>query len=576
MGSSVNRIFIQIKKIIMILGICTGCLVLAACNGKDAGQESMALQETGKIQNTEMQQKSEDAGGRIENTEAERGTETQKKTAEMNAKKATQQTEEKSGQDHTKDDGKDRTDEKNGAYILARPSKNGALSVNGTQLVDESGQAAQLRGISTHGIAWFPDYVNQDALKQLGSDFGANLFRIAMYTDESGGYCTDGDQEKLKKLVEDGVKYAKAADMYVIVDWHILHDGNPLTHKDQALQFFAEITEKLKDEKHVLYEICNEPNGSTSWADVRSYAKEVIPVIRKNVPDAVVLVGTPTWSQEIEKPQNDPISGYGNIMYTLHFYAATHKDDLRSRMVSAIEAGTPVFVSEFGLCDASGTGDNDLTQAQNWIDIMDQYGISYAVWSLCNKNETSALIASSCQKTSGFTQDDLSESGKWIYDMLHKKGGVTGISPEGSTEDQQKSADSQTTEQSQSQNMTGKDVGQEGLQIDGNSEIQNMSNGDLEVEAKVINSWESDGKKFYQYQLTITNTGTEMITAWEIPLTFSDDITLSDSWNGEYQADGKKLTIHSKDYNGRIDPGESATDVGFIISAAGSLNLQQE
>lgn len=540
-----NRIFIQIKKIIMILGICMGCLVLAACDGKDARLESVALQGTEKIQNTEMQQKSEDAGGRTKNTEAVGETETQEKNAELNAKKATQQTKEKSGQDHTKDDGKDRTDEKNGAYILARPSKNGALSVNGTQLVDESGQAVQLRGISTHGIAWFPDYVNQDALNQLGSDFGANLFRIALYTDESGGYCTDGDQEKLKKLVEDGVKYAKAADMYVIVDWHILHDGNPLTHKDQALQFFTEITEKLKDEKHVLYEICNEPNGGTSWADIKSYAEEVIPVIRKNVPDAVVLVGTPSWSQEIDKPQTDPVGEYGNIMYTLHFYAATHKEDLRSRMVSAIEAGTPVFVSEFGLCDASGTGGNDLTQAQNWIDTMDQYGVSYAVWSLCNKNETSALIASSCQKTSGFTQDDLSESGKWIYDMLHKKGGAAGISPEG-------------------------------LQTDGNSVIQNISNEDLEVEANVTNSWESDGKKFYQYQLTITNAGTEMITAWEIPLTFSDDIVLSDGWNGEYQADGKRLTIHSKDYNGKLDPGESATDVGFIVNAAGSLNLQQE
>ena len=50
---------------------------------------------------------------------------------------------------------------------------------------------------------------------------------------------------------------------------------------------------------------------------------------------------------------------------------------------------------------------------------MDQHGISYAVWSFCNKEETSALIASSCRKTSDFTREDLSESGKWIMDMLH-------------------------------------------------------------------------------------------------------------------------------------------------------------
>lgn len=243
-------------------------------------------------------------------------------------------------------------------------------------------------------------FVNQDAVTQLSKDWGANLFRIAMYTDENGGYCTDGDKEKLKALVTDGVEYAKQADMYVIVDWHILHDSNPLTHKAEALQFFREMTEKLKGEKHVLYEICNEPNSGCSWEDIKTYANEVIPVIRENAPEAVILVGTPTWSQEIEKPQNDPITGYDNIMYTLHFYAATHKEDLRSKMVNAVEAGTPVFVSEYGLCDASGNGGNDLGQAQSWIDTMDQHGISYAVWNFCNKEETSALIASSCRKTS--------------------------------------------------------------------------------------------------------------------------------------------------------------------------------
>ena len=77
---------------------------------------------------------------------------------------------------------------------------------------------------------------------QLSEDWGANLFRIAMYTDENGGYCTDGDKEKLKALVTDGVEYAKQADMYVIVDWHILSDGNPLTHVEAAEAFFSQIS----------------------------------------------------------------------------------------------------------------------------------------------------------------------------------------------------------------------------------------------------------------------------------------------------------------------------------------------
>lgn len=437
---------------------------------------------------------------------------------------------------------------KNGNFVLARPSQNGALSVKGTQLVDEKGQAVQLRGVSTHGIAWFPDFVNQDAVMQLSNDWGANLFRIAMYTDENGGYCTDGDKEKLKKLVADGVGYAKQADIYVIVDWHVLHDQNPLTHKDEAIRFFDEMSGKFKDENHVIYEICNEPNGDTTWEDVKAYAEEVIPVIRNNAKDAVILVGTPTWSQEIDKPQKDPITGYDNIMYTLHFYAATHKEELQNKMKDAIAAGTPVFVSEYGLCDASGNGGNDLVQAGIWVDTMDHLGVSYAVWSFCNKNETSALIASTCQKTSGFAEEDLSESGKWIYALLHEE-----------EKDQEKKSETAV-------------VG--GTSTDNSTDVQNLVYGDFAVDAQVIGNWESEGKNFYQYQLTVTNEGTEAVTSWEISVTFSGNIVLSDGWNGEYTVNGKKLTIRSKDYNGKIEAGGAVTDVGFIVSASGELAMQ--
>lgn len=457
---------------------------------------------------------------------------------------------------------------KNGNFVLARPSQNGALSVKGTQLVDEKGQAVQLRGVSTHGIAWFPDFVNRDAMIQLSNDWGANLFRIALYTDENGGYCTDGDKEKLKKLVADGVGYAKQADMYVIVDWHVLHDQNPLTHKDEAIRFFDEMSEKFKDENHVIYEICNEPNGDTTWEDVKAYAEEVIPVIRDNVKDAVILVGTPAWSQEIDKPQKDPVIGYDNIMYTLHFYAATHKEDLRNKMKDAIAAGIPVFVSEYGLCDASGNGGNDLAQAEIWVDTMDQLGVSYAVWSFCNKNETSALIASSCQKTSGFAEEDLSESGKWIYALLHEE-----------EKDQEKKSETAVVGGTSAKSSTACETN---IKSDGNqnenpnehTNVQKLVYGDFTVDTQVIGSWESEGKNFYQYQLTVTNEGTEAVTSWEISVMFSGNITLSDGWNGEYTVDGKKLTIRSKDYNGKIEAGGVVTDVGFIVSASGELAMQ--
>jgi len=310
--------------------------------------------------------------------------------------------------------------ETSAANTIAAPSKSGALHVDGTHLVGEKGETVQLKGISTHGIAWFPQYVNADCFKELHDNWNANVVRLSMYTAEYNGYCSGGDKEYLKNLVEQGVKHAAAADMYVIVDWHILSDCDPNTHKDEAKAFFADMAKRLSSYKNVLYEICNEPNGGTSWASIKSYAKEIIPVIREHAPEAVILVGTPNWSQYVDQAAADPITEYNNIMYTLHYYAATHKDDLRSRMTKAIEAGLPVFVSEYGICDASGNGAVDLAEADRWVQTMDQYGVSYVAWNLSNKNETSAVIAPHCQKLSGFTWDDLSESGKWLYKTLTK------------------------------------------------------------------------------------------------------------------------------------------------------------
>lgn len=559
-----RQLYEGFKKTVVAAGICICCLGLTACGKKEAQQA--VEQETVQMQENEtVGKQAADGADDLKNAEADK--ETENRGTEHDAD--TQSSTDAASEVNEKDAAAEQKSMENGDYILARPSQNGALSVKGTQLVDEKGQAVQLRGISTHGIAWFPDFVNQDAVTQLSKDWGANLFRIAMYTDENGGYCTDGDKEKLKALVTDGVEYAKQADMYVIVDWHILHDSNPLTHKAEALQFFKEMTEKLKGEKHVLYEICNEPNSGCSWEDIKTYANEVIPVIRENAPEAVILVGTPTWSQEIDKPQNDPITGYDNIMYTLHFYAATHKEDLRNKMVNAVDAGTPVFVSEYGLCDASGNGGNDLGQAQSWIDTMDQKGISYAVWSFCNKEETSALIASSCQKTSDFTREDLSESGKWIYDMLHtvktEDGSTqTVVDSKDKTQNQNNgSGVSERTEADETEGKTGTDVSE-----------KRLNSGNLSVDAKLTGSWESEGRTFYQYQLTITNNGEADVSSWEISLQFSDTITLSDGWNGEYQADGSTLTIHSLDYNSEIEKGASAADVGFIVSAAGTLEIE--
>ncbi len=305
--------------------------------------------------------------------------------------------------------------------LLQAPSICGRLAVRGTQLVDQQGEAVQLRGISTHGLAWFPQYVNEELFGELREDWGVNVVRLAMYTAESGGYCTDGDKDGLKDLIRRGVEYATNQDMYVIVDWHILSDNNPNQYRAEALGFFDEMSKEFADHNNVLYEICNEPNGGTSWGEIKSYANEIIPAIRANDPDAVILVGTPNWSQYVNEAAADPVTGFENIMYTLHFYAATHTDSLRNTMAEAIDAGLPVFVSEYGICDASGNGGIDEAQANAWVETLDRYQVSYVAWNLSNKEETSALIRSTVDKTSGFSEEDFSDSGRWLRQVLSRE-----------------------------------------------------------------------------------------------------------------------------------------------------------
>lgn len=296
----------------------------------------------------------------------------------------------------------------------------GKLSVKGTDIVDKNGNKYQLKGVSTHGLAWFPDYVNKDAFKTFRDEWGANLVRLAMYTDENGGYCTDGDKNKLKGLIDTGVQSATELGMYVIVDWHILHDLNPNVYKEEAKAFFEEVTTKYKDYDNIIYEICNEPNGGTSWAEVKSYAEEIIPIIRKNDPDAIIIVGTPTWSQDVDIAAQDPLD-FDNVMYAIHFYAATHTDNIRNKATTALSSGLPIFVSEFSICDASGNGAIDYNQADLWFDLIDKYNLSYAAWNVSNKDETSSLIKSSCSKTSGWSDDELSETGKWLKKQISGK-----------------------------------------------------------------------------------------------------------------------------------------------------------
>ena len=284
----------------------------------------------------------------------------------------------------------------------------GRLKVPGKNIVSENGKKVQLKGASTHGIAWFPQYVNKSCFQSF-KKMGVNTVRLALYSDPGAGY-----SKSLYQKVDEGIRYATELGMYVILDWHILNDGNPKTHQKEALRFFTRYAKKYGKQKNILYEICNEPNGDVTWKrDIKPYANKVITRIRKYDKKNIVVVGTPTWSQDVDIVAESPLK-QKNVVYALHFYAATHTDFLRDKVRKAYEAGLPMLVSEFSICDASGNGGIDKKSATKWMNLLKKYKIGHVAWNISNKNETSALIKSSCQKTGGITKSNLSKSGKWI------------------------------------------------------------------------------------------------------------------------------------------------------------------
>lgn len=298
----------------------------------------------------------------------------------------------------------------------------GRLSVKNGQLVDQKGNAVRLKGVSSHGLSWYPQYMNEKAFRTMRDQWGVQIVRLAMYTAEYNGYCSSdaANQKKLRQQIYDAVDAAERLGMYVIIDWHILSDGNPKTNQAQAKKFFRTMAKRYADADNVIYEICNEPNGGTTWSQIKSYARSVIRVIRRYDKDGIIIVGTPTWSQDIDQAAASPIKGYDNLMYALHYYADTHRDWLRDRLEQALKAGLPVFVTEYGICDASGAGAVNKTEADKWMKLLDKYKVSSCIWNLSNKAETSALIRQSCAKTSGWKTKDLSDSGKWFVQMMKK------------------------------------------------------------------------------------------------------------------------------------------------------------
>ncbi len=296
---------------------------------------------------------------------------------------------------------------------------NGQLHVCGTNLCNQYNKPIQLRGVSTHGLQWFPSCYNTSSLDTLANDWKADVLRIAMYVNEDG-YVTNPAAFTAK--VNDLVDQAEARGMYAIIDFHTLTPGDPNVNLDNAKTFFKNVATRNANKKNVIYEIANEPNG-VSWDQIRTYANQVIPVVRAADSDAVVIVGTRGWSslgvsngsssaEIVANPVNFP-----NIMYTFHFYAASHTDTYRNEVRNAATK-LPIFVTEWGTTSATGGGTVDISSSTAWLDLLDSLKISHVNWTYSDANESSAAFKAGTCSGSNYGTSQLSQSGQFVRSRI--------------------------------------------------------------------------------------------------------------------------------------------------------------
>ena len=310
---------------------------------------------------------------------------------------------------------------------------NGQLRVSGNKIVNKSGDAVQLRGMSLFWSQWQPQFYNSNTVKWLKDDWCISVVRAAMAADvENGGYATSKaialrEKNKVITIVDAAIELG----IYVIIDFHS-HNAHLATNRAAAKEFFAEMSAKYKDIPNVIYEPWNEPLRNVSWPNIiKPYHIEIIDIIRANDPNNIIVCGTSDWSQRVDQAAYSPIERT-NIAYTLHYYADTHKKQLRDIATTALEEGIALFVTEYGTCDASGDSGFNPEESKIWWKFMDDNKISYCNWSIADKVETASAVKPGTDPDGNWAESDLTESGALVKaDLIAKCTNPTGIEENG-------------------------------------------------------------------------------------------------------------------------------------------------
>ncbi len=290
--------------------------------------------------------------------------------------------------------------------------KHGRLRIDQNKIVDKNNQPICLAGNS---FFWSNDnwggekFYTPEVVSWLKIDWNTKIVRASMGVEDPGGYLDNkiSNKNRVKTIVDAAINEG----IYVIIDWHSHHAED---YTNEAVLFFKEMATIYGEYDNIIYEIYNEPLD-ISWSEIiKPYAIEVISMIRSIDPNNIIVVGTPEWSQRVDLAAADPIEGYSNIAYTLHFYTIYHHQWLRDRASAALDDGIAIFITEWG---SIGYTQID-SEANKWMNWCFANKISHVNWAVNDKEEEWSIVVPGASTTGNWTDNELTDAGKLAKNII--------------------------------------------------------------------------------------------------------------------------------------------------------------
>ncbi|MEM9402067.1 MAG: glycoside hydrolase family 5 protein [Pseudomonadota bacterium] len=301
----------------------------------------------------------------------------------------------------------------------------GRLSINDGKVVDQQGTPLSLAGPSLfwHNLGWAHNgglepgaYYNAASVRAALELWNAPIVRAAIGVETPGGYIENPGYAwaRLTAVVDAAID----SGMYVIVDWHTHHAEE---HVPAAHEFFAKVASRYSGHPNLIYELYNEPLPAADWQSViKPYAEPLIDTIRKTDTENLIVVGTRSWSQDVDEAAESPIRDGGPLAYTLHFYAGTHCNGLRAKARRAVDAGLPLVVTEWGAINANGDGTADIQETERWMQFLREHKLTHCNWSLHSKEEGASILQPGTPPDGLWGENALTETGKLTTSIMRR------------------------------------------------------------------------------------------------------------------------------------------------------------